>query len=116
MFGPRGGFGTISSSGVSAPVPERRRRLMRRFFAGTPSPVRHDSTRPPPPPSGGLKYARVLLKLSGEALCNPSGTTEAFGIQPQTLKAIAEELAEVHALGVQLGLVIGGGNIFRGLK
>jgi uridylate kinase len=78
--------------------------------------VRHDSTRPPPPPSGGLKYSRVLLKLSGEALCNPTGTTEAFGIQPQTLKAIAEELAEVHALGVQLGLVIGGGNIFRGLK
>ncbi len=75
-----------------------------------------DSTRPPPPLDPGLKYKRVLLKLSGEALCNPEGTTEAFGIQPHTLKAIAEELAEVHALGVQLGLVIGGGNIFRGLK
>ncbi len=75
-----------------------------------------DDTRPPPPPSAALKYRRVLLKLSGEALCNPEGTTEAFGIQPHTLKAIAEELAEVHALGVQLGLVIGGGNIFRGLK
>ena len=57
-----------------------------------------------------------MLKLSGEALCNPEGRTEAFGIQPQVLKDIAAELAEVHALGVQLGLVIGGGNIFRGLK
>ena len=79
---------------------------------------RHDDTRPPPPPASGLKYSRVLLKLSGEALCNPDGLSgsEAFGIQPHTLTAIAEELAEVHALGVQLGLVIGGGNIFRGLK
>ncbi|MBK7400467.1 MAG: UMP kinase [Myxococcales bacterium] len=64
----------------------------------------------------GLRYRRVLLKLSGEALCNPDGNKEAFGIQPDTLRAIAEELAEVHRLGVQLGLVIGGGNIFRGLK
>jgi len=82
----------------------------------TRSSVHHDDTRPPPPPNAGLKYRRVLLKLSGEALCNPEGTTEAFGIQPHTLRAIAEELAEVHGLGVQLGLVIGGGNIFRGLK
>lgn len=74
------------------------------------------STRPPPPVNSSLRYKRVLLKLSGEALCNPEGTTEAFGIQPQTLRAIAEELADVHRLGVQLGLVIGGGNIFRGLK
>ncbi|MBI2395235.1 MAG: UMP kinase [Deltaproteobacteria bacterium] len=78
--------------------------------------MRQDSTRPPPAAVDGLKYRRVLLKLSGEALCNPEGTTEAFGIQPHTLKAIAQELSEVHALGVQLGLVIGGGNIFRGLK
>jgi uridylate kinase len=73
-------------------------------------------TDPPPPPASGLRYRRVLLKLSGEALCNPEGTTEAFGIQPAVLSAIAQELAEVHALGVQLGIVIGGGNIFRGLK
>ena len=78
--------------------------------------MRDDLTRPPPPPAPGLKYSRVLLKLSGEALCNPEGNKEAFGIQPETLRAIAEELAEVHGLGVQLGLVIGGGNIFRGLK
>ena len=71
---------------------------------------------PPPRPAQGLKYKRVLLKLSGEALCNPTGQTEAFGIQPHVLRDIAQELADVHALGVQLGLVIGGGNIFRGLK
>jgi uridylate kinase len=71
---------------------------------------------PPPPAAKDLKYGRVLLKLSGEALCNPTGETEAFGIQPGVLRDIAQELAGVHAHGVQLGLVIGGGNIFRGLK
>jgi uridylate kinase len=60
-----------------------------------------------------LKHKRILLKLSGEALC---GSVGGFGIDPQTLKNVCTELAEVHALGVQLGLVIGGGNIFRGLK
>ena len=42
-------------------------------------------TIPPPVPVKGLRYRRVLLKLSGEALCNPEGHTEAFGIQPHTL-------------------------------
>lgn len=60
-----------------------------------------------------VKHKRILLKLSGEALC---GTTGGFGIDPDTLSTICEEIAEVHALGVQMGLVIGGGNIFRGLK
>jgi uridylate kinase len=59
-----------------------------------------------------LKYRRVLLKLSGEALV---GDRE-YGIDPATLAAMAEEIAEVHAQGVDLGIVIGGGNIFRGLK
>jgi uridylate kinase len=54
-----------------------------------------------------------VLKLSGEALCGEEG---AFGIQPQTLMTFAAELAEVHAEGVQIGIVVGGGNIFRGLK
>jgi len=58
-------------------------------------------------------HKRVLLKLSGEAL---GKSPEGSGIDPQTLDAICTELAEVHALGVQLGIVIGGGNIFRGLK
>ncbi len=54
----------------------------------------------------------MLLKLSGEALC---GSGE-YGIDPATLKAMAEEIAEVGGLGVELGIVIGGGNIFRGLR
>jgi uridylate kinase len=63
--------------------------------------------------SKGAKLTRVLLKLSGEAL---SGGPTGESIDPQTLKAISEELAEVHASGCQLGIVIGGGNIFRGLR
>jgi uridylate kinase len=61
----------------------------------------------------GPKHKRFLLKLSGEALCGSFG---GFGIDPATLREICKELAEVHSLGVELGLVIGGGNIFRGLK
>src|SRR5690606_35060427 len=60
-----------------------------------------------------LKYRRVVIKLSGEAL---SGNQGGFGIDTSTLRATAHELAEVHALGVQIGLVVGGGNIFRGLR
>ena len=56
-------------------------------------------------------YRRVLLKLSGEALMGEGQ----FGIDPAVLHAIAEEVREVHALGVELALVLGGGNIFRGL-
>ena len=56
-------------------------------------------------------YRRVLIKLSGEAL---EGNQES-GIHPETLEAVASELAEVSRLGVQLALVLGGGNIFRGL-
>lgn len=58
-------------------------------------------------------FQRILLKLSGEALCGEQG---GFGINPETLREISAELSEVHALGVQMGIVIGGGNIFRGLK
>ena len=58
-------------------------------------------------------YRRIVLKLSGEAL---AGVTGGFGIEAGTLRAIAAELAEVHELGVQIGIVVGGGNIFRGLK
>ncbi len=63
--------------------------------------------------TNGAKLTRVLLKLSGEVLASgPSGKS----IDPEMLKAISEELAEVHASGCQIGIVIGGGNIFRGLK
>ena len=60
-----------------------------------------------------LKLKRVLLKLSGEALCGVPG---GFGVDPTTLGTISAELAEVHGLGGQIGIVIGGGNIFRGLR
>lgn len=56
------------------------------------------------------KYTRVLLKFSGEAL---RGERE-YGIDPNFLVDLAEQVREVHEMGVQLGLVIGGGNIFRG--
>lgn len=56
---------------------------------------------------------RVLLKLSGEALCGEVG---GFGLNPETLREICEEIAEVHASGAEIAIVIGGGNIFRGLK
>src|SRR5437868_5902173 len=57
------------------------------------------------------KYKRVLLKLSGEALASDSG----FGINPTTINDIAREIADVLKLNVQIGIVIGGGNIFRGI-
>ena len=60
-----------------------------------------------------MRYRRILLKLSGEALCGEDG---GFGIRPETLHRIAAEIAEVARLGVQIGIVVGGGNIFRGLK
>lgn len=60
----------------------------------------------------GVRWQRVLLKLSGEALMGG----QSFGIDPATLRAIAEEVRDVHALGVQLGIVIGGGNLFRGVS
>lgn len=56
-------------------------------------------------------YKRVLLKLSGEALAGDQG----YGIDPQTIKSIAAEIKEITETGAELALVIGGGNIFRGL-
>jgi uridylate kinase len=57
------------------------------------------------------EYSRVLLKLSGEALMGSQG----FGIDPEIVSGIASEIREVHALGVEVAIVIGGGNIFRGI-
>jgi uridylate kinase len=62
--------------------------------------------------SGKPAHKRVLLKLSGEALQGPEG----YGISPAVLGQIASELVEVSRLGVELALVIGGGNIFRGVQ
>lgn len=59
------------------------------------------------------KYKRIVLKLSGEALGNDS---ENEPIDPEILERVCREVKEVYDLGVQIGLVIGGGNIFRGLQ
>ena len=56
-------------------------------------------------------YSRVLLKLSGEALMGDQG----YGVDPAVVTRIAEEVAEIRVLGVQIAIVIGGGNIFRGM-
>lgn len=60
--------------------------------------------------SGEPVYRRILLKLSGEAL---QGTRK-FNIDPDVVKSIASQVSDVHAAGVQVAIVIGGGNIFRG--
>ena len=57
------------------------------------------------------RFKRILLKLSGEALMGD----DAYGINPQTIAAIVSEIKDVADLGVQIGVVIGGGNIFRGM-
>lgn len=57
-------------------------------------------------------YKRILLKLSGESLMG----SQHFGIDPVRLEEYARQIKEVHEMGVQIGIVIGGGNIFRGLK
>ena len=58
------------------------------------------------------RFKRILLKLSGESLMGKQG----FGIDPERLGDYARQIKEVHDMGVQIGIVIGGGNIFRGLS
>lgn len=58
-----------------------------------------------------MAFKRILLKLSGEALAGDKG----FGIEPPVLDRLASEIAEVHNTGMEIGLVIGGGNLFRGV-
>jgi len=58
-----------------------------------------------------VKYKRILLKISGEALLGD----KSFGIDNKVLNKIAEELKEIYQYGVEIGIVIGGGNIFRGV-
>jgi uridylate kinase len=57
-----------------------------------------------------IKYRRVLLKISGEGLCRPGG----FGVDGEELKRIGEQIKQVHDLGGQVAVVVGGGNIVRG--
>ena len=56
-------------------------------------------------------YSRILLKVSGEGLAGEDGS----GINPAVISGVAEQVREVHALGVQVSIVIGGGNIIRGM-
>ncbi|AQA18298.1 UMP kinase [Halioglobus japonicus] len=63
-----------------------------------------------PQMTGEKKYKRILLKLSGEALTG----SEAFGIDPKVLDQMALEIGQLVGIGVQVGLVVGGGNLFRG--
>jgi uridylate kinase len=62
--------------------------------------------------SAPLKYHRILLKVSGESLAGE----KKFGLDPDTLRAIAREIKDVVDLKVEIGIVVGGGNIFRGLE
>src|ERR1700740_1566422 len=64
------------------------------------------------PRNAQLAYRRILLKLSGESLQGPQG----FGIHGETIQAIAKELKEVHELGVEVAIMVGGGNFFRGAR
>ena len=57
------------------------------------------------------KYKRIVLKVSGEALAGDQG----FGINPEIVKVVANEIKSVHDLGVQIAIVCGGGNIWRGV-
>ena len=59
-----------------------------------------------------ITYTRVMLKISGEALMGDQG----YGLHPPTVQRIANEVKSVHDLGVEICMVIGGGNIFRGLQ
>jgi uridylate kinase len=59
-----------------------------------------------------MPYKRILLKLSGEALMGNEG----YGIDPHTVEDVCRQITEVSSLGVQIAIVVGGGNIFRGMK
>lgn len=63
-------------------------------------------------PASDVTFKRVMLKISGEALMGDQG----FGLHPPTVERIAREVQSVHELGVEICMVIGGGNIFRGLQ
>jgi uridylate kinase len=59
-----------------------------------------------------IKYKRILLKISGEALMAEQG----FGIDPETINGVAEQIKQIREMGIEVAVVIGGGNIFRGVQ
>jgi uridylate kinase len=75
-----------------------------------PQPTATSADAPTPPPARG-RYQRIVLKVSGEALLG----SRPYGVDPQVCTFIAGQLREVHELGVEIAVVVGGGNIFRGL-
>jgi uridylate kinase len=101
---PRAGNGNGAPVDPKLPTPALPPRLPRASASGA---TERDSKLPLAP---GVKYRRILLKLSGEAL----GSTQ-NAIDPATLSQIADELVDVHGLGVEIAMVLGGGNIFRGI-
>jgi uridylate kinase len=64
------------------------------------------------PTPGQPRYRRLLLKLSGEALMGGGS----FGIDGEVVRVLSDEIAQIHGMGVELALVVGGGNIFRGVS
>ena len=99
MTDPRG---RADGDGVTAAVP-----------SGEPSDEGETAVdaRPARRPGEGLRFSRILLKLSGEALLGD----RPYGVDPAFCAFIARQVAEVRGLGVEIGIVVGGGNIFRGL-
>jgi uridylate kinase len=73
--------------------------------------VSEASTAPGEPAAEALRYKRILLKLSGEALLGD----RPYGVDPSVCAFVARQVAQVTRLGVEVGIVVGGGNIFRGL-
>ena len=59
-----------------------------------------------------LKYKKILLKISGEALLG----SQQFGIDPEPVHSICQEIKKAYEMGAQIAIVVGGGNIFRGMK
>ena len=81
---------------------------MRRAVANSTS---HAATPAPANPAPSPKYKRIVLKLSGEALQGDLG----FGIDPKIINDLSRQIQEIRSLGVQVTVVVGGGNIFRGM-
>ncbi len=78
----------------------------------TPTDIETLTMTQPTPPTQSIKYKRILLKISGEALMGDQG----FGIKPEVISLVADEIVEAASLGCDVAVVVGGGNIFRGVQ
>src|SRR5712672_2120034 len=96
----------VRGRGMFVTIPVILNRANRRLMAATKKAGQKNVKK------GKAAYKRILLKLSGESFQGPQG----FGIHGETIQAIARELKDVHALGVQTAIMVGGGNIFRGAR